>query len=363
MDALSLYSPDYATARNRFRQASVGFGLEVQSHSIDEPGPNGEELTIDVALSPGRRSDRLLVVSSGIHGVEGFFGSAVQLGVLEQYLGQAGSLPGVSLLLLHGLNPFGFAWLRRFDEENVDPNRNFLLEGEQFSGSPPSYAALDGLLNPKRPPSAWEPVTAKALLTIARHGMRILKQAVAGGQYDFPKGLFFGGSRPSRICELLTAHLERWLGESQDVVHLDFHTGLGAWTTFKLLTHYPFRGEQRAKLTNWFGADSFEACDSKGIAFDPRGDFGRWCVAGSPQRDYLFATVEFGTYSPLRVLAGLRAENQVHHWGKPGDHSTVRAKERVKELFCPASSKWRTRVVEQSCRIVRQAVDGLITQR
>ena len=110
----------------------------------------------------------------------------------------------------------------------------------------------------------------------------------------------------------------------------------------------------------WFGADSFEKCDSRGIAYETRGDFGRWCVAHEPQRDYLFVTAEFGTYSPIRVVAGLRAENQAHHWGKPGDRSAVRAKERLKELFCPASKKWRIRVLEKSCRLVRRAVDGAI---
>ena len=105
MDAASLYSPDYPTARKRFRQASARLGLQLQSHLIDQRGPKGEELTIDVALSPVRSSDPLLVVSSGIHGVEGFFGSAVQLSVLEQLFGQPGSLPPIRLLLVHGLNP------------------------------------------------------------------------------------------------------------------------------------------------------------------------------------------------------------------------------------------------------------------
>ncbi len=360
MDAVALFSPDYSTARDRFRQASARCGLDVQSHPIDQLGPDGEELTIDVALSPGNSSDRMLVVSSGLHGVEGFFGSAVQLAMLEQLSRQINKLPPIRFLFLHGLSPFGFAWLRRFNEESVDQNRNFLLEGESFSGCSPGYAALDGLLNPKRPPSAWEPFLAKALLTIARHGMASVKQAVAGGQYDFQKGLFFGGSRPSQTQDLLSTHLEQWLGDSKEVFHLDFHTGLGAWSSFKLLTDQSINDRQLAKLTSWFGADSIQTSNSKGIAYETRGGFGSWCVARNPRRDYTFVTAEFGTYGPIQVLAGLRAENQAHHWGNPGDRATVRAKERVKELFCPASAKWRNRVVEQSCRLVNQAIDGLV---
>ncbi len=61
----------------------------------------------------------------GLHGVEGFFGSAVQLACLEHWL--SAEAPSVKYVFLHGLNPYGFAWRRRFDENNVDPNRNFLL--------------------------------------------------------------------------------------------------------------------------------------------------------------------------------------------------------------------------------------------
>ena len=50
------------------------------------------------------------------------------------------------------LNPYGFAHLRRVNEQNIDLNRNFLLPGERFEGADPTYASLDGLLNPTSPP-------------------------------------------------------------------------------------------------------------------------------------------------------------------------------------------------------------------
>ena len=37
------------------------------------------------------------------------------------------------------------------------------------------------------------PGLLKAALLIRRYGMSALKQTVAGGQYEFPQGLFFGG--------------------------------------------------------------------------------------------------------------------------------------------------------------------------
>lgn len=360
MDTASLFSPDYATARTRIREAASRLGCQMQAHPVGGKGPRGEDLTIDVVIIPGTSMDRTLVISSGIHGVEGLFGSAVQLGLLKEWISRTQYPPPVRCVLLHGLNPFGFAWRRRFNETNVDLNRNLLREGEAFGGSPEGYARLDNLLNPKRAPSPWEPVTLKLLLAIARYGMPALKQAVASGQYDYPRGLFYGGDRPSRLSEVLSTYFDGWLGDSRQVMHLDFHTGLGARATCKLLIDYPLTEVYHRRLSAWFGTDSFEALHSQGVAYTVRGSFGQWCVTWNRRLDYLYAAAEFGTYKPIEVLAGLRAENQAHHWCRPEDVSTERAKQQLVELFCPRSTGWRARVFEHSRRLVAQAISGLI---
>jgi hypothetical protein len=42
------------------------------------------ELTIDVDLSVAGDNERVLVLSSGVHGVEGFFGHTVQLAAMQR---------------------------------------------------------------------------------------------------------------------------------------------------------------------------------------------------------------------------------------------------------------------------------------
>jgi len=352
------FSPDYRSACERFRQAALHLGWQVETQPIGCLGPQGDELAFDVAISPGGEPTKVLVVSSGLHGVEGFFGSAVQISLLEHWART--TPPAVRCVFLHGLNPFGFAWLRRCDENNVDPNRNFLLLRDHCGKSPEDYARLDPFLNPRRPPTRWEPFTLKALLLIARYGMASLQHSVASGQYQFPQGLFYGGAGPSRTQQLLARHLPRWLAGSQCVVHLDFHSGLGPWGAGKLLIDYPLDERQRRCLTDWHGVGSFEASDSSAVAYHARGGFGRWCVSGGLAPFYLFSCAEFGTWSPLRVLAGLRAENQAHHWGNPSDPSTIHAKEALKELFCPADEEWRSQVVGRSLDLIGQSVRGLL---
>jgi len=356
VNAADYFSADYREAQSRFREATSAASWSHESHPIGVRGPDGSELTFDVACSTSGDPRRVLVISSGMHGVEGYFGSAVQMACLNRW---ASGLPNAKVVLLHGLNAYGFAWTRRFNEDNVDPNRNFLLPGLPFAGSPPGYAQLDRFLNPKRPPSAWEPFTVKAAWLIMWHGMQKLRGAIATGQYDYPRGLFFGGKGPSRMQTILQQNMPRWLAGSEQVIHLDFHTGLGNWGTWKLLIDYELTDLQRELLTQSLGPDSFEVNTESDIAYDARGGFGQWCIAQDFAPQYLFACAEFGTYPPVQVLAGLRAENQAQHWGKRDDPESVKARQRLQELFCPRSPEWRTTAIEESLKMIGKSVERL----
>jgi hypothetical protein len=354
------FSRDYATARARFLEQTRRRGFALESHPIDARGPLGEKLAIDVARAGVEQPRAVLVVSSGLHGVEGPFGAAVQLALLEPE-DAAGGLPeGVALVLVHALNPYGFAWVRRANEDNVDLNRNFLAAGQPYEGSPPGYAALDSLLNPRHAPGRLDGAffRVQGIAAILRQGMPAMKQAVAGGQYEYPRGLFFGGERPSRTYQILSEHLPHWIGQAERVVHLDFHTGLGPWATYQLLVDRGIAPSQFEWLRARLG-DRVQHSDPDGsIAFQVRGDLGSWCRTTFPDRLYELLCAEFGTYPPLRTLAALRAENQVRFWGRPDARTTLRAKARLSETFVPASPRWRLRALGQALEIFRRGLDA-----
>ena len=354
------FSSDYVTARQRFREAAERLGWICHPYSTGTAGLHGEDLTIDVATSLPTQTDCVLVVSSGLHGVEGHFGSAIQVALLERWERGSGPPAAVRCVFVHALNPYGFAWSRRFDNDNIDPNRNFLHEATQYTGSTEGYRRFDRLLNPRRALSRWDLFYLRALWAIAIHGKPSLKQALVTGQYDFPKGLFFGGRGPSRTQKMLQQHMKSWIGNARTVAHLDFHTGLGAWGTYKLLIDRPLNSKQRERLTRWFGSGTLEEGNPQGVAYQPRGSFGQWCVAQNYAPEYMFAFAEFGTYGNLAVIAGLRAENQAHHWGRPGELKTVQAKERLRELFCPRSGAWRSRALANGIDLVERAAEGLV---
>ena len=174
-----VFEQTYHAARQAFRLEAKQVGAVLDSVTLEADGQraeDGSELTIDFA-SWGE-GERCVVMSSGLHGVEGYIGSATQ-----RLLMASKPPAGRRYLLIHAINPWGMVQFRRVNAFNVDLNRNFLPPGEPYSGSPDHYERLDGLLNPKRSFSQLE-FLARSGWQILRHGYEPLKQAIAGGQLD-----------------------------------------------------------------------------------------------------------------------------------------------------------------------------------
>lgn len=354
--AAACFSPTYGQARQRFTAAAADAGAQVLSYPL--AADSTQDLAIDVAVL-GAREAPALVVSSGIHGVEGFFGSALQLALLQR-LTQTRALPPLRYVLIHALNPYGFAQIRRVNEDNVDLNRNFLLNGSAYAGAAEGYARLDAFLNPPTPPSRLEPFRLKAAWNIWRTGMPALKAAVAGGQYEFPRGLFYGGKAPSAATQIVQQHCDAWLAAAPRAVHIDLHTGLGTHEMPTLLLNESADSPHYAWYARTFGADRIEPlAHPRGTAYQASGIFGQWMQQHFAARNYAFVGAEFGTYDVVRVLAALRAENRAHHYCAPGETAYVQAKQELQECFCPASPAWRRAVMHGALHIVERASAAL----
>lgn len=220
------------------------------------------------------------------------------------------------------------------------------------------YEKLDPILNPTTPPSWRDMFTLRSLLLILRHGIPALKSAIAGGQYDFPKGLFFGGHGPSQTQRILAEHFLHWVGDAQRVIHFDYHTGLGPWATYKLIVDYPLTPAQRQRVWKWFGKKTLEESDAPDdrVAYESRGSLGPWCVSRKPDWDYLGFCAEFGTRGLIEVVKRMRAENQAHFW-MPADHPiTLETKRRMLEFYCPSSPSWRRTVLQRSMDLIQRAI-------
>lgn len=67
------FAHTYEDARDKFLAAAEARGLRIERHVHPHAvGPAGESLSIDTALFAPQRAQTLLIVTSGVHGVEGF---------------------------------------------------------------------------------------------------------------------------------------------------------------------------------------------------------------------------------------------------------------------------------------------------
>lgn len=353
-----MFSADYGQVRDRFRQAAQALGSVLETHPIKARGPQDQPLSIEVARYGAKTPHTTLIVSSGLHGVEGYCGSAIQLATLTELLPTLQLPSGVALLFLHALNPYGFAWNRRGNEDNIDLNRNFLLPGQPFQGSPDAYAQLDPFLNPPTPPTYRDPFFIKVLSSALRYGVSALKQALPAGQYDFPKGVFFGGQGPAQTQKILAAQLPLWLGKTQQVLHLDLHTGLGRWTKPTLLVK-PQSDTDLPWFQATFAAKDIQILGQQNATYRCRGDIGPWCQTVMSACEYRFATLEFGTYPLLPVLKAIRAENQAHWWDASDAPTYAWAKSLLLEANAPSSSAWRQVVVPRGVALIHQAISAM----
>ncbi len=335
------FSPDYSIARDRFRQSAACAGATLEQLRLDSLGPGGEELTIDIARMGSDNPERILMHTAGVHGVESFAGSAVQLQLLEQRP-QLSKVDAV--ILIHAINPYGMAWLRRFNENNVDLNRNFLAPADQYTGAPDVYRKFNRLINPKGPPRSVDPFVAMALVYILRYGFQNLKQAVAGGQYDYPSGLFFGGHQLEQGPTLLLQWFQQTFSTVKQVTAIDVHTGLGKYSDDILMSRNAPGTDPFRRLQQLLG-DRVTPYHPTGRYYRVRGGFLRGLELLVPGPEWTLVLQEFGTFNALTKIRALRNENRWHHYGQK-DRLAHPAKQQLAQAFCPKDSSWRRGILD-----------------
>ena len=268
----SFFASDYAAARARFRDAVTAAGGQLTDLALDSKEPDGADLTIDIGWFGSEQPRRALPHCSGIHGVEGFAGSAIQL--------------------------------QRLDE--------------------------------------------------GVHGIPSLKEAIVSGQYEHPRGLFFGGAELQQGPQLFERVVREGLRTSNRVVVVDIHTGLGKREQDAILEESPLEdSDMYREIEEAFGHRVAPLDARRSVAYQFRGAFYSMFDRALPDADVYFVAQEFGTYREVRMLKALREENRSHHYGSASvDHPTKRI---LRERFCPEAATWRTTVLARGSQVLDEA--------
>lgn len=331
-------SSSYATARVAFLDAAEQATARVESFVHPGRGLHGEELAVDVAEVGPASNDRVVIVVSGTHGVEGYLGSAVQ----RHHLAQLAAAPHASdqptLILVHGLNPFGFSWLRRVNEDNVDLNRNFI----DWENPPTNESYRD--LATALVPAGWtaedqEQSFAALMAELERVGMPAFQQTVSGGQYDYPDGIFYGGSEPVWSHRWARNFFGRRLDGVAHAAVIDLHTGLGPWGFGELISSAMPNSETYRRQGDWYG----EVTAHKGEGSVSAPLLGDWLTAVpgmSPSTEVTAVAIEYGTVDVVTVLQSLRADAVLHAHGDPTAPEAKVIRDQVRAAFNDDDPAW-----------------------
>lgn len=358
MNSAESFSASYDEARAKFLGAAKVAGGRLDRIGHPERGPEGQELSTDIAWFGPADAERVLVMISGTHGVEGYCGSGAQVDWLLR--GEAAQVPaGTAVMMIHAINPFGFAWNRRVTEDNVDLNRNW-IDFDKPLPKNPAYAELSAHICPQAWDDAARQQSDAVLLGYAqKHGMPALQQALSGGQYTHPKGVFFGGVKPTWSRRMQTEIFRTRLARARRIAIIDYHTGLGPWGFAEQIAPVPRNDPAFTRAAQWFGTSVTSPSGGTSTSADITGDGLSAAASVLPHAEVTGIALEVGTLALLDVLLALRSDAWLHAYGDVRSAEGRAIKKRMRDAFYGDADDWKGMVAGQSLLACRQALSGL----
>ncbi|MGH8801458.1 MAG: M14 family metallopeptidase [Casimicrobiaceae bacterium] len=353
------FATTYAEARGKFLAAAAARSLSLESHvNPAGRGVDGEEIASDTVLLGAGDAPALVVLTSAMHGVEGFCGSGCQVELLgDEALLAAVARSGVAVLFHHAVNPWGFSWLRRTNENNVDLNRNF-RDFAAPHAQDAAYAEIHSLMVP----DVWPPTEEnRAALTalVAARGRVAVQAAVSSGQSVHPDGLFYAGTEPQWSNRVLRSVLARHGRSRKRIAWIDFHTGLGPWGHGEKIFSGPDDAAMLARTMACFGADVTSFYDGTSTSAELSGVAWRAALDACPHAEFIGIGLEYGTVPFEDTLAAIRADQWLanHPGAEPAMQASIKAQ--MRRAFNDDGEAWRAMVYGQARVAVLQAIRAL----
>ena len=334
---LDLFSHTVPEAHAKFVDACRQAGIAVEAIEHPLAGPDGEPLHSAVARLGPADASRVLLVISGTHGIEGYFGSAMQIDAVRRHEQLLPLADDTAVVFVHLVNPWGTAWSSRENEDNVE-----LLRGHFYCHRPappnPIFADFYETMGYGRITSIAELLAGrgKALELVQRHGLEQLMEGIAAGQGSHPDAITWVGRGPTWSKHLLDRVARSFLDRAATLLVLDLHTAVGPPGETVVMHPYAtgsaddalfgahlgelWPNDERLPYYEWFG----EVCPG----LDVRSLI---CEAGTeqlgPADQYIF---------PLDVWIKL--------YGDRNDPAAAPHLERYRRFFYPETEEWMASV-------------------
>lgn len=331
-----------------------GYPVETSSYAVNE----ADGLYIDSFYLPAEGAQtNLILLTTGVHGMEGYIGSVMLDVFFEEIYPDLDENTGV--LVVANVNPYGMKYYRRYNESNVDLNRNFILDWDSFDlSSNKDYPKVKEFLGPtgKIGNALWHEVGFYGSLakTAITDGADTVSDALLTGQYEYPQGVYYGGNGDEISTTYLKEVFAQCLdGSYENIVHIDIHSGYGPRYNMVIFNSvYETMNEKESQEA--FGYDYVIAYDSESF-YATTGDTTDYFyrLADQKQTDKsLFSTCfEFGTigdafFDTILSLKYTVDENQNHWYPTDNKTSAEIVRQNYMEQYYPTETAWREKTVE-----------------
>ena len=344
----------YEEIRAHLQELTGELGVEIASHAVDET----DGLYIDSFYLPSTADKtNLIVLTTGVHGMEGYIG-ATMLDVFFQEIYPTLDTAKTGVLVVANVNPYGMKYFRRYNENNVDLNRNFILDWDSFDlASNQEYPKVDTFLGPtgKIGNGLWHEVGFYLSLgkTAITDGADTISDALLTGQYEYPQGVYYGGNGDEASTAYLKDVFSRCLDSAyENIVHIDIHSGYGPRYNMVIFNSV-YETMNEAESQEAFGYDYVIAYDSESF-YATTGDttdfFYRLAKRKQAKTELYSTSFEFGTigdefFDTILSLKYTIDENRNHWYPTDNEVTEQIIHENYMELYYPTETAWREKTV------------------
>lgn len=368
MAITKLFSETYTESREKFYAAleQVRFfwpKTEIRSYAL---GKAEDNLAVEVIAAPALdRQDKVLLLTSGLHGIEGYIGAAVTGLFIDEFL-EILNPATTGLYIVHAVNPWGMWKRRRTNENNVDLNRNFIYGWEVVDASfNYRYDRINPFLNPSCPVNLSNRAYfgAKLAYKMLPMGVKNFKEVMLMGQYHHPKGIYYGGKGPEASTQIMINLFKELAASCQRLLTIDMHSGYGPRYQMTVVNSI---NEPRDSLTLQKAFSYPLVAKTNPLEFyamqGDMVDFFYELVSKEFQELSFYGTsFEFGTLgeSPLDKLRSLKTmieENRLFHYGALSPELELKVREAFNELFIPHEQRWRDKALQDA----KHALSGIL---
>jgi len=363
-----VFPASYASSRARFRSYLDAVrarwpGARLRSYALQD----GEALSIDWIAAGAPTPRRLFVLTTGLHGIEGYVGAAMLALFVDEFLPHLDPWD-TGLLLVHAINPWGMAHHRRCNAHHVDLNRNFVARWEGLEEGNPDYDRVLALLHRPRPLGSWPVANLRLVGGVVRLmlelGVSRARHAMLAGQYRHEDGFYFGGSGLQEETRVMMGLMEEALAGYDQIVHLDMHTGYGPRDQMSIVhaTGQPGTSAEWARQLDYPRVVGIDPAEFYVILGDVTNYWYEVCDDRFPGRQLYAAGFEFGTFgdSALAEIRSLRAsilQHRLEVCGAANRAARERTQREYEEQYYPSDPAWREKAILDA----RQAFRGILS--